>query len=72
MKNEDTTCIMDELAAIRPPNQLRSSIPESPLHRISKMVMKEAVEDEKMELMRLGTKIPAKGVDGLCLSIYMD
>ena len=59
---------MDELAAmIRPPNQLRSSIPESTLHRISKMVMKEALEDKKVELMQLGTKIPAKEVDILCL-----
>ena len=51
MKNEDTTDIMDELAVMRPPNQFRSSIPESTLHWISKMVMKEAVEDKKMELM---------------------
>ena len=51
MKNEDTTDIMDELAAIRPPNRLRSLIPESTLHWISKMVMKEAVEDKKIELM---------------------
>ena len=35
MKNEDNTDIMDELTAmIRPPNQLRSSMPESTLHRI--------------------------------------
>ena len=68
MKNEDTTDIMDELAAmIRPPNQLRSSIPESTLHWISKMVMKEAVEDRKMELMRSGKKIPVKDVDVLNL-----
>ena len=51
MKNEDTTNIMDELAAMQPPNQLRSLIPESTLHWISKMVMKEAVEDKKMELI---------------------
>ena len=51
MKNEDTTDIMDELAAtMRPLNQLRSLIPESTLHRISKMVMKEAVEDKKVDL----------------------
>ena len=68
MKNKDTTDIMDELATmIQPPNQLRSSIPESTLHRISKMVMKIAVEDKKVELMQLGTMIPAKGVDVLCL-----
>ena len=51
-KNGDTTDIMDELAAmIRPPNQLRSSMPESTLHWISKMVMKEAIEDKKLELI---------------------
>ena len=32
------------------------------------MVMKEAVEDKKMELMQSGTKIPAKDVDVLCLN----
>ena len=42
-------------------------MPESTLHRISKMVMKEVVEDKKMELMRLSTKIPVKDVDVLCL-----
>ena len=67
MENEDTTDIMDELAAMLPPNGLRSSIPESTLHRISKMVMKETVEDKKVELMQLGTKIPTKDVDVLCL-----
>ena len=36
MKNGDTTDIMNELAAMQPPNQLKSSIPESTLHRISK------------------------------------
>ena len=51
MKNEDTINIMDELAAMRPLNQLRSLIPEYTLHRISKMVMKEAIEDKKVELM---------------------
>ena len=68
MKNEDNTDIMDKFAAmIRPPNQLRLSMPESTLHRISKMVMKEAVEDKKMELMRSGTKIPENDVDDLDL-----
>ena len=68
MKHEDTTDIIDELAAmIRPPNRLKSSIPESTLHRISKMVMQEAVEDKKMELMQSGTKIPVKYVDVLDL-----
>ena len=67
MRNEDTTDIMVELAIMRHPNQLRSSIPESTLHQISKMVMKEAVEDKKVELIRSSTKIPAKDVDGLCL-----
>ena len=52
MKNEDTTDIIDELAAmIGPPNKLRSSMPESKLHWISKIIMKEAIEDKKMELM---------------------
>ena len=57
MKNEDNTDSMDELAAmIRPPNQLRSSMPESTLHQISMMVMKEAVKDKKMELIQSGIK----------------
>ena len=67
MKNEDTTDIMDELAVTRPPNQLRSLIHESTSHRIPKTVMKEAVEDKKVELMQLGTKFLAKDVDILCL-----
>ena len=67
MQNEDTTDIMDKLAAMQPPNQLKSSMPESTLHWISKMVMKEAVEDKKMKLMRLGKKIPTKDLDVLCL-----
>ena len=67
MKNEDTTDIMDELAAMLPSNRLRSSIPESTLHRISKMAMKEVVEDKKMELMQLGTKSPTKDIDVLSL-----
>ena len=37
-------------------------MPESTLHEISKMVMKEAVEDKKMDLMRSGTKIPENNV----------
>ena len=52
MKNEDNIDIMNELSAmIQPPNQLRLSMPESILHRISKMVIKEAVEDKTIELM---------------------
>ena len=47
--------------------ELRSSMPESTLHRISKMVMKEAVEDKKMELTRSGMKIPENDVDVLDL-----
>ena len=66
MKNEDTTDIMDKLAAMRLPNQLRSSIRESTLLWISKMVMKEAVDNKKMELMQFRTKIPAKDVHVLC------
>ena len=68
MQNKDHTDIMDELAAmLRPPNQLKSSMPESTLHQISKIVRKEAVEDKKMELMRSGTKIPKNDVDVLDL-----
>ena len=59
---------MDELVAmIRPLKQLRSSIHEYTLHRTSKIVIKEAVEDKKLEIMRSGTMIPAKDVDVLCL-----
>ena len=68
MKNEDHTDIMDELAAmLQPPNYLRSSMPESTLHRISKMVTKEAAEGKKMDLMRSGTKIPENDVNVLDL-----
>ena len=68
MKNGDITDIMDEFATMKgPPNPLGSSIPESTLHRISKKVMKEAVEDKKVELKQSGTKIPAKDVDVLRL-----
>ena len=76
MKNGDIIDIMDELGTMkRPPNSLGSSIPESTLYRISKKVMKEAVEEKKVELKQYGTKIPAKDVDILCLidtSDYMD
>ena len=34
--------------------------------------MQEAVENKKVELMRLGTKIPAKDVDVLCLIHTLD
>ena len=68
MKNENTTDIIDELAVmVQPPNQLRSSMPESTLHRISKIVMNEAVANKKMELMRSSTKIPVKDIDVLNL-----
>ena len=68
MKNGDITDIMDELATMKqPPNPLGSSIPESTLHRISKKVTKEAVEDKKVELNQSGTKIPVIDVDVLCL-----
>ena len=68
MKNEDTTDIMDEMAAmIQLPNQLRSSIPESTLHQISNLEMKEAIKEKKVRLMQLGTKIPGKDVDVLSL-----
>ena len=69
MKNKDNTDIMDELAAmIQPTNQLRSSIPKSTLHQISKMVMKKAVKNKKIKLMRSGTKIPVNNVDILDLN----
>ena len=42
-------------------------MPESTLHRISKMIMKEAVEDKNMELMRFGTKILENDVNVLDL-----
>ena len=73
MQNEDHTDIMDELKAMvgsdskQPPNQLRSSMPESTLHWISKMIMKEAVEDKKMELTQAGMKIPDNDADVLSL-----
>ena len=68
MQNKDHTDIIDELSAmLRPPDHLRSSIPESTLHRISKMVMKEAVEDKKMDLMQSSTKISENDVDILDL-----
>ena len=68
MKNGDITDIMDELTTMKqPPNLLGSSIPESTLHRISKEVMKEAVEDKKVELKQSGKEIPAKDVDILRL-----
>ena len=68
MQDEDHTDIKDELASmLQPPNHLKSSMPESTLHRISKMVMKKAVEDKKMDLMRSGTKIPENDIDVLDL-----
>ena len=56
----------------QPPTQLRSSIPESTLHRNSKMIMKEAVEEKKMELTRSGTKIPENDMDVLSLIDVLD
>ena len=68
MQNENHTDIMDELAAIlRPPNHLKSSMPESTLHMISKMVMKEPFEGKRMDLMRSGAKFPENDVDILDL-----
>ena len=64
------------MAMKRPPNPTGSSIPKSILQRISKRVMKEAVEDKKVELKQSGTKIPAKDVDVIyvlsILSNHMD
>ena len=42
-------------------------MPESTSHRISKMIMKEAVEDKKMELMQTGMKLPDNDADVLSL-----
>ena len=68
IQNEDHKDIMDELpSTLRPPNHLKSSMPESILRWISKMVMKEAVEDKKTDLMRSSTKIPENDVDVLDL-----
>ena len=50
-----------------PTSQSKPSMPESKLHRISKMAMKEAVEDKKVELIRSGVKIPENDVDVLDL-----
>ena len=73
MKYGDITDIMDELATMkRPPNPSGSSIPESTLHRISKNVLKEVVEDKKVELKRSVTKIPAKDIDVLRLIDTLD
>ena len=54
---------------------LNPSMPESTLHRISKMVMKEIVEDKKIDLMQSGTKIPEMTLIVYILSIlcnYID
>ena len=48
-------------------NQSKPSMPESTLHRISKMIMKEAVEDKKMELTYSGLQISENDVDVLSL-----
>ena len=56
MQNEVHTDIMDELAAMLwPPNHLKSSMPKSTLHLISKLVIKEEVEDKKMDLVQFGS-----------------
>ena len=39
-----------------PTSQSKPSMPEFTLHRILKMVMKEAIEDKKLELIRSGMK----------------
>ena len=46
-----------------PTSQLKASMPESTLHRISKIVMKEADRNKMMELIRSGKKIPENDVD---------
>ena len=51
----------------QPPNQLRSSMPESTLHRISKMIIKKVVEDKKMELPQSSMKVPENNADVLSL-----
>ena len=50
-----------------PTKQLKPSMPESTLHLISKMIMKEVVEDKKMELTQSGMKISENDVDVLSL-----
>ena len=55
-----------------PDSQSKPSMPEPTLHRISKMPMKEVVEDKKMELIRSGMKIPENDVDVLDLIDSLD
>ena len=50
-----------------PTSQSKPSMPESTLHRISKIVMKEAVRDKMLELIQSGKKIPENDVDVLDL-----
>ena len=73
VKNVNTTDIMDELAAmIRPPNPTESLIPKSTLQKISKRVMKKAVEDKKVEFKQSGTQIPTKDINMLLLIDTLD
>ena len=48
-------------------NQLKPLMPESTLHWISKMIMKEAVEDKKMEVTQFGMQILENDADVLSL-----
>ena len=50
-----------------PTKQSKPSMPESTLHRFSKMITKKVVEDKKMELTQSSIKIPENGVDVLSL-----
>ena len=64
---------MDELAIMEQPQNLSvSSISKSTLQRISKKVLKEAVENKKVELKQPSTKIPAKDVGVLRLINTLD
>ena len=73
VKNLNTTDSMDELAAMKQPsNPMGSLIPRFTLQRISKRIMKEAVEQKKVELKEFGTKIPVKDVDVLRLVNTLD
>ena len=50
-----------------PTSQSKPSMPESTLHRISKIVMKETVRDKMLELIQSDKKIPENDVDVLDL-----
>ena len=53
-----------------PTSQSKPSMPETTLHQISKIVIKEAVRDKMTELIRFGKNIPENNVDVLDLYQY--